>query len=209
MKTITWIILPLIVLGVQARPARSCARGATDATCRTAPASAVTLSADESKALIFQAEEERLAREIYTALGEKWGLRQFAHVRRAEARHEEMLRALAARAGVALPEATPGKFTDPVLQARHDALLARGLVSAAEALAAGAAVERQDIADLQALSGTAKSEALKTVVANLTRASERHLAAFTGEGGRGRAARTERGSGRRATCDQTGRRARS
>jgi hypothetical protein len=59
------------------------------------------------------------------------------------------------------------------------------LVSETEALAVGAAVERQDIADLQALRPQVAGTDLAPVIDALEAASERHLAAFTGERGGG------------------------
>lgn len=209
MKTITWILLPVLTLGAAARPTADCPRRADGAAgCAATSPAPVTLNADEAKALVFQVEEERMARELYTELAARWDTTQFHRILQAETRHEQALRALAQRAGVALPAAQPGRFTDPVLQQRYDTLRARGLVSAAEALAAGAAVEKQDIADLQALLGATQSEALKAVATNLERASERHLAAFTGEGGRGRSAWASRSGGACGGRAQAGCRAR-
>lgn len=148
----------------------------------TAP---VVLNAAAREAVLFQIEEERMARELYVALGEKWGARQFRRIPQAERRHEDMLRALAARADLAVPAAVPAKFASSVIQQRYDTLLARGLVSETEALAVGAVVERQDIADLQALRPQVAGTDLAPLVDALEAASERHLAAFTGERGGG------------------------
>lgn len=127
-----------------------------------------------------------MAGEIYAALGAKWELRQFRHIQRAERRHEQALRSLALRAGVAVPEAVAGKFTSPIVQSRYDALLAQGMRSAADALETGAAVERQDIADLDTLRASVTGE-FQQLVDSLRSASERHLAAFTrGQNGQSR-----------------------
>jgi len=203
MKTITCLALSLLALGAQARPCPQGGPGAAG-TCRLAPAGAVELSADEAKSLVFQVEEERMARELYAAFAAQWDLRPFHRLQAAESRHEEALRALAARAGVALPPTAPGKFAAAVLQQRHDTLCARGLISAAEARAAGEAIERQDLSDLRQLLAVLKNGAFRTVADNLARATERHLAAFSGEPGRGWHARDERPG---AGCAQAGRRA--
>lgn len=145
----------------------------------------VELTPAAREALLFQIEEERMAEELYRELGKKWGARPFARIPQAEAHHAAMLRALAQRAGLAVPEAVAGVFASAVIQERHDSLLARGLVSEAEALAVGAAVERQDIADLKTLIASTDSAELKQLAQALEAASERHLAAFTGERGGG------------------------
>ncbi len=183
---------------------RACG-GAANASCPAVGTAPVTLSAPARDALLFQIEEERMAREIYAALEAQWALRPFRRIQGAEQRHEEALRALAARAGLTPPTAVAGKFASPLVQQRYDELLARGLRSATEALAAGAAVERQDIADLQTLIGSTDSAELKEVARVLADASARHLAAFEGrQHERGRPAGLGCGAGRMRAGQQRG-----
>lgn len=200
MKTLVLLgLLSLPAIAAAARggaacpPERGCGRDACAALARsTAP---LELTASERGALLFQLEEERMARELYAAFGASSGDGRFARIQAAELRHAALLRTLAARAGIAVPAAVPGRFDSAVLQQRHDTLLARGRTSLSEALAAGAAVERQDIADLEKLARVATSTEFKAAIAQLASASARHLAAFAGsavplagEGGRGRQA---------------------
>lgn len=208
MKSILLILLPALAFGASSSANCRAARNGDSRPCSALPSGAVTLSADEVKALVFQVEEERMARELYAAFGARWDLAPIRQIPRAEQRHEQTLRALAAQAAVALPPTQPGRFSDPLLQERYDTLLARGLVSSNEALSAGAAVERQDLADLEVLSKSAQHEALKNMVTHLTRASQRHLAAFTESGTGGPAACAGDCRGRGGACVQTGRRAR-
>ncbi|MBI2511836.1 MAG: DUF2202 domain-containing protein [Opitutae bacterium] len=188
MKTPILLLSSLaFVATATAQPCRGGNRGACDRPARVACGATSTaplqLSAAARDALLFQIEEERMAREIYAALEAKWSLPQFRHIQRAEQRHEDALRALATRASLTPPAAVAGKFAAAVVQQRYDELLARGLRSADEALAAGAAVERQDLADLQALVACTDSEELRNVARSLAGASERHLAAFEGRPG--------------------------
>jgi hypothetical protein len=141
----------------------------------TAP---LTLSAAAQAALLFQIDEERMARELYVAFGAKWSLRPFQNIPQAEAQHESVLKQLAARAGLAVPDATAGRFVSAEVQQRYDAILALGLESADSALRAGAFVEEQDIADLRTLAATTDSTDLKSVVTALEAASSHHLSAF-------------------------------
>lgn len=147
--------------------------------------SAISLSDQARSALFFQIDEERMARELYTAFGAKWGARPFQNIPHAEARHEAVLQALAKRAGLAETEATPGRFATAEVQRRYDALLAQGMKSATDALQAGAFVEEQDIADLRALAATTDSTELKQAVVALERASGHHLSAFVRQLGAG------------------------
>ena len=165
MKNTVLVLVSWLVLGVLSRAA-------------DVP-SPVVLDARDARALLFQLEEERMARELYAALGARWDAPQFSRIGAAEARHEALLRALAERAGLAPPAVEAGRFADPVLQGRYDELLARGLASRAEALAVGAAVERQDLADLRSLLQDGTHPALREVATRLAAGSERHLAAFT------------------------------
>ena len=160
--------------------ARPTGRGCgADGACAVLPASTAPLELSQSDrtALQFQIDEERMARELYTAFGAQWDLRPFTRIPDAESRHEAALRALAARAGMTVPAATPGRFATAEVQKRHDTLLARGRESAEAALRAGAFVEEQDIADLRTLAAATDSAELRQVVAALERASGHHLAA--------------------------------
>jgi hypothetical protein len=160
-----------------ARGPGACGAGCADDAIRE-DQTAVVLSEQARSALLFQIDEERMARELYLAFGERWNLRPFRNIVQAETRHEAVLRALAKRAGLSLPETVAGRFTTAAVQERYDTLLARGRQSAEEALRTGALVEEQDIADLRALAKSTDNAELRQVVAALERASGHHLAAF-------------------------------
>jgi len=139
----------------------------------------LTLSASVQAALRFQIDEERMAGELYRALGEKQDLQPFKNIPRAEVRHQQMLENLATRAGLAPAKTTiAGRYETPAIQARYDALLARGQTSLIEALRIGALVEEQDIADLRVLAAATDSPELKSVVTALEQGSRHHLNAF-------------------------------
>jgi hypothetical protein len=120
-----------------------------------------------------------MAGDIYLKLGEKWNIRPFINIPRAEARHQEMLRELARRAATEQDGALiAGQYHTAAVQVRYDSLLARGQTSLLEALRVGALVEEQDIADLRALAATTDNPDLKSVIAALERGSRHHLRAF-------------------------------
>jgi hypothetical protein len=160
-----------------ARGPGACGAGCADDAIREDQA-AVVVSEQARSALLFQIDEERMARELYLAFGERWNLRPFRNIVQAETRHEAVLRALAKRAGLSLPETVAGRFTTAAVQERYDTLLARGRQSAQEALRTGALVEEQDIADLRVLARSTDNVDLRQAVAALERASGHHLAAF-------------------------------
>ena len=151
----------------------TCAVAASDTT-------PLALSGTAVAALLFQIDEERMAGELYTAFGAKWGLPPFANIPKAEARHESVLRQLAIRAGLPAPAAVAGKFDDAEVQKRYDALLALGSESADGALRTGAYVEEVDITDLNTLIAQTDGGALKDAAIALRTASGHHLKAFVG-----------------------------
>jgi hypothetical protein len=166
-------------------PSIACDRVCDDScpgACATVPVDSTPLALGTAaqSALLFQIDEERMARELYTAFGAKWDLQPFARIPSSEARHEAVLRQLATRAGLAAPTAVTGRFDSVEVQQRYDALLALGLESADSALRASAFVEEQDIADLQTLIATTDNATLKAVATALKTASGHHLNAFVG-----------------------------
>jgi hypothetical protein len=188
MKTLLTTGLLLLTAGVLlARPAgcgqgrgpgpgNACAGASAGQAGSTDP---LTLSESVQAALLFQIEEERMAGELYRALGEKFEARPFSNIPRAEARHQQLLENLATRAGLTPAKTTtPGRYASPAIQARYDALLAQGQTSLIEALTVGALVEEQDIADLRVLAATTDSPEVKSVATALEQGSRHHLNAF-------------------------------
>lgn len=137
------------------------------------------LTADELKWLLFMREEEKLARDVYKALFDKWKLVVFQNIMGSEDTHFNSMGTLLARYNVADPaQSSPGVYTDAALNALYSQLVAKGLQSAQDALEVGLIIEKQDIADLEtALKSTAKFD-IKRVFNNLMNASFNHLDAF-------------------------------
>ncbi len=134
---------------------------------------------DEAAALRKMREEEKLARDVYQVLYEKWNVRIFKNIAASEQRHFEAIGALLTRYGLADPaNSERGVFTDTALQALYAELTAAGSGSLAAALEAGVKIEKADIADLEAaIAATAKPD-LKRVYVNLLKGSLNHLDAF-------------------------------
>ncbi|AWH94416.1 hypothetical protein A6048_01555 [Dietzia psychralcaliphila] len=144
------------------------------------PAPAGTLSAKEAETLSMMREEERLAHDLYVALGEAWPDRRFENISAAETRHGDATATLLANHDLPDPSvgSTPGEYAYPELQELYDGWLARGLTSKSEALAVGAELERRDIADLEAAMEATTQPDLDAVYDHLRVGSERHLRAF-------------------------------
>lgn len=145
------------------------------------PGITVPLSDAEEADLLFMREEEKLARDVYNALYDLWGLPVFRNIAAAEQTHMNSVLRLLNRYGLPDPvgDNPPGVFTDPALQAMYDDLISQGSASATAALQVGVAIEQADIADLQDALTRADHRDIARVYRNLLRGSQRHLAAFT------------------------------
>lgn len=147
----------------------------------TPSSSSSALSATDLTAIVHMREEEKLARDVYTTLGDQWGVAIFDNIAASEQTHMDEVATLLDRYGIDDPAATtaPGEFTDDGLQALYDQLVAQGSRSLVDALTVGATIEDLDIADLQKFATTTAD--VQTVWDNLERGSRNHLRAFTSQ----------------------------
>jgi len=141
-----------------------------------------TLTTAQREHLVSMADEEKLAHDVYVALGTTYpDLWQFAHIQRSESMHQAAIRGLLDRYGIADPTASlpDGTFATARMQSLYAELIA-GATTPQKALAAGIAVETTDIADLTTgLQGLSAPD-VQFVYTHLRTASEHHLAAFGG-----------------------------
>jgi len=143
-------------------------------------ASTSLLSASEAASLKFMVEEEKLARDVYLALYQKWGLPIFQHISRSEQAHMDAVNRLIATYGLTSPvQSAAGKLTDPALQSLYTQLVARGSSSIAEALKVGGLIEEIDILDLQTRIKETTHTDIQRVYNNLMNGSYNHLRAFS------------------------------
>jgi hypothetical protein len=143
------------------------------------PATQGELSADESAALLYMREEEKLAHDVYVTFYAQWSLAIFQNISQSEQIHTDAIKTLLDRYGLNDPASTEiGIFTNPDLQALCNDLIARGSQSLAEALKVGAAIEEIDILDLQKHLTETDNTDIQQVYANLMNGSYNHLRAF-------------------------------
>jgi len=136
------------------------------------------LTRAEVDGLLFMIEEEKLAVDVYSALDEKWDMRVFENIGRAELTHQAAVKRLLDRYSLQDPRMGVGEFANETLQDLYNDLLAQGSVSVRDALMAGAAIEEIDILDLEEYMAQTDKEDILLVYANLLRGSENHLRAF-------------------------------
>jgi hypothetical protein len=129
------------------------------------------LDADTVERLLWLREEEQLARDVYAALGELWGLRIFENIASSEQNHLDAMADLLERYGLDDRAAgnAVGEFTDPRLQSLYDDLVAQGEVSLVAALEVGVTIEELDITDLRDLAASVEAPDILEVVSNLER----------------------------------------
>ncbi len=159
------------------RPIRS-----QDALCDCEDPVIQELEDHETAGLLLMREEEKLARDVYTKLGELWNDRLFFTIAASESRHMEAVKHLLDRYGIEDPAAddVPGVFRNQELQHLYDTLVQRGSESLEAALAVGALVEDLDIKDLQDLISATDKEDIIRVYENLMHGSIRHIQSFIG-----------------------------
>jgi hypothetical protein len=136
------------------------------------------LSAGEEAGLMLMYEEEKLARDVYTVLYEKWGLRIFNNIARSEQTHIDAIKQLLQRYGLSTYIPGPGEFTNYELSALYDELTQKGTESVVNALIVGATIEDLDIADLARLISETDNADIKVVYNNLQKGSRNHLRSF-------------------------------
>lgn len=135
---------------------------------------------EEVKWLTFMREEEKLARDVYQELGERYNLNIFRNISRSEDQHATAVANLLTRYGIKDPaqDNPAGVYSDASLNALYSELMAKGSVSLKDALEVGVLIEKTDIADLEsAMKETAKLD-IKRVYTNLLNGSFNHLEAF-------------------------------
>lgn len=147
--------------------------------CAATPAATQPLTMDEIRWLLFLREEEKLARDVYLNLYDRWKLIIFSNIAQSEQRHFDAMGVLLTRYGVADPASNQtGVFTNPDLQKLYDDLVREGQATAVAALQAGVTIEEHDIQDLmQAIAATKKPD-IERVYRNLLSGSLSHLEAF-------------------------------
>ncbi|MBL0226761.1 MAG: DUF2202 domain-containing protein [Geobacteraceae bacterium] len=137
------------------------------------------LSGDEAEMLTFMREEEKLARDVYIALYQKWGVVTFSNISKSEQTHMDTLKKKLDK--YLLPDpAQPvlGVFTNSDLQAKYDQLIATGSQSLIDGLSVGATIEEIDMIDIQHAIDVTTHLDMITSYQNLLEGSKNHLRAY-------------------------------
>lgn len=150
----------------------------TAASAQTTP-----LSQKEKDAIVYMREEEKLARDVYNLLYEKWDMNPFGNIRQSEQIHMDRMEALIIDFHLTDPVVKNGDkagvFTNKFLQEQYIQLVKSGSESVTQALRAGAKIEELDIADLEERIAQTNNATILAQFNYLKQASENHLRAFT------------------------------
>lgn len=134
---------------------------------------------DELETLLYMKEEEKLARDVYTNMFEKWGTPVFSNISRAEDSHLNAVIFLLQNYGEEYTQTgKPGVFANSDFQELYAQLVEKGSASVEAAMETGALIEELDIKDLEEYLEVVENENIKMVFENLLRGSRNHLRAF-------------------------------
>ena len=134
----------------------------------------------ELEDLLFMREEEKLARDVYLALYDKWGVEVFYNIAQSEQEHTDAMASLILKYGYDDPvvEDIPGVFVNTNLQALYNALMLIGETSVIDALTVGCTIEDKDIKDIQnCIEHVDNSEIIRSYE-HLIAGSMNHMRAF-------------------------------
>ena len=138
------------------------------------------LSSDETSAILFLREEEKLAHDVYITLYGKWRVNTFENISNSEQTHTNAVYTLIQRYGLIDPVGNHpvGVFEDSLLQNLYDTLTNYGLQSELKAYQIGAEIEDLDISDIIRFESYSNNQDLNFVLSNLKKGSRNHLRSF-------------------------------
>lgn len=141
--------------------------------------SSTILSLEEQKDLLFIREEEKLARDVYLALGTKFKLPVFTNITESESRHMDAILGLLKTYLLADPTVGKGmgEFFNSELQTLYNDLIKKA-ETATDALLVGGIIEEKDIQDIQKAIARSTRPDVRTVYTSLICGSQNHLRAF-------------------------------
>ena len=136
------------------------------------------LEQKDKESLLFMLEEEKLARDTYTYLGDLWSINQFANIKKSEQSHMDAISNLLRKNNVEHSILPSGVFANQDLQKLYDQFVIDGAISASKALQIGATIEDLDIVDLEKYKKETTNSTIIAVYNKLLCGSRNHLRSF-------------------------------
>lgn len=141
-----------------------------------------TLTKEQESYLQYLIQEEKLARDVYTAMYELRWIQKFDNILHSEDNHQEILAKVLLDYTIPNPtiDMKMGEFEDSELQKLYDTLVLQWKQSAQEALRVWITIENRDIADIESMiTWYAAYPDISQALMRLLEWSKRHLAAFS------------------------------
>jgi len=180
MKSISKTIVLFVALTLL-MPMLATAKGGQSTRGNNREVVTVTLYPEDESTLLWMREEEKLARDVYLAMDDRWNKRVFRNIASSEQQHmDALLRQINSFNLVdpVLPER--GVFYFDELQILYAELVGKGQQSYIDALEVGATIEDLDIDDLMKAIAATDNLALKMTYQSLLEGSKNHLRSFIG-----------------------------
>lgn len=139
-----------------------------------------TLSDVELNGLVHMREEEKLARDVYTAMYNKYGVKIFSNIYASEQTHMDALLQLLNKYEIADPVGTNalGVFKNEALQSLYNSLITQGNLSILDAYKVGTTIEDLDLYDLKVEITKVDNADILLVYQMLSKGSRNHMRAF-------------------------------
>lgn len=139
-----------------------------------------SLSTAEINTLSFMREEEKMARDVYINLYNRWGANIFTNISNSEQTHMDAIMMLLNKYRLPDPVGSNaiGLFTNATLQNLYTQLVAKGNISLRDAYKVGATIEDLDIYDLTNAVNIIDNQDIRLVYDNLNKGSRNHLRSF-------------------------------
>lgn len=169
-KLIKTLVIALVLININ-----QCSRNSDNEDLQNLPA----ITAEEKNNLTFMFEEEKLARDTYLFLNQKWNLQEFANIKNSEQSHMNAIENLLIKYNIPYQKLPEGKFENSNLQTLYNQLITQESISNKEALKVGSTIEDVDIKDLNNLSAKTKNTLILNVYSKLTCGSRNHMRTFT------------------------------
>ena len=125
-------------------------------------------------------EEEKLARDVYITLYNKWGVTIFTNISNSEQTHMDAILMLLNKYSLIDPVGSNGVgvFANTTLQTLYNQLVAKGSASVLDAYKVGATIEDLDIFDLSNALINIDNQDIRLVYDNLNKGSRNHMRSF-------------------------------
>ncbi|MBK5280448.1 MAG: DUF2202 domain-containing protein [Bacteroidia bacterium] len=125
-------------------------------------------------------EEEKLAKDVYITLYQKWGVNIFTNMSASEQTHMDAVFVLLTKYSLTDPVGANavGVFNNATLQNFYNQLVAQGSTTVLDAYKVGATIEDLDIFDLANALTKNDNQDIKLVYDMLTKGSRNHMRSF-------------------------------